>query len=110
MHIEAPQFKQWLAAEKQAQAAERQLHAAMLRFSRNTSAPPLDELAQSARALRTAAHGLFDEAMQELKDIADSLHPLRGSSTGATGLHPTPARHRAGSDSGGPSQPASLGD
>jgi hypothetical protein len=77
MRTETPKFKEWLSAEAEAQAAERQLLALMLQYERNGSAPTLDMLLPSVQAHRVRAHGLFDEAMQELKIIAESLHHRR---------------------------------
>ena len=102
MQTETPKFKEWLAAEKEAQAAELELHAAMPRFARGTSGPPVDELVRATRAKRTTAHRLFDAAMLELRGLAESLHHRRivttsdvkpaAGTTGRSGLPPAPPR------------------
>lgn len=74
MQPQTPKYTEWLAAEKDAQAAERELHAEMLRAARGISTSRLASLALIARAKRAQAHSLFDAAMQELKSLAESLH------------------------------------
>ena len=76
MHSHCPKFNEWLAAEKDASAAERRLHGEMLESARGGPAPSSD-LVLDARAKRAKAHWLFDEAMREMKGIADSLHYRR---------------------------------
>lgn len=71
-----PRFNEWLAAEKDAAAAERALHREMLDSVRGGPAPQ-PELVLTARAKRAKAHWLFDEAMHELKTLAESLHHRR---------------------------------
>lgn len=77
MQTPTPRFHEWLAAEKKAHAAERELYALMVKSSRDTSAPPLREQVDAARALRRRAHALFDDAMQEMKELSESLHHRR---------------------------------
>ncbi|HET9644561.1 MAG TPA: hypothetical protein VFP68_14685 [Burkholderiaceae bacterium] len=77
MRTETPKFNEWLSAEAEAQAAERQLLALMLQYERNDSAPTLDKFLLSIQAQRARAHRLFDEAMQELKLLGESLHHRR---------------------------------
>lgn len=93
MQADTPKFKEWLAAEKAAHAAERKLRAAMLQFETDRSAPPLDEMVANTRALRARAHALFDGAMQELKELADSLHHRRLLVRTRAGEPPQPTQH-----------------
>ena len=72
-----PKFKEWLAAEKAAHDAECELHAAMLRFARTSSEPPSPQVVLAVQAKRAKAHALFADAMQELKEVAESLHHRR---------------------------------
>lgn len=74
MQTETPKFHAWLAAEKEAHEAERELHAHMLQFARSACPAPLPDAVLVARAKRAKAHVLFDDAMQELKEKAKSLH------------------------------------
>lgn len=74
MQPQTPRYAEWLAAEKDAHAAERALHAEMLQAASGASAPGLASLVLIARAKRAKAHSLFDGAMQELKMLAESLH------------------------------------
>lgn len=74
MQPKTPRFNEWLAAEKDAQAVERDLYAAILRFARVPSPSHLDDKVLSAWAKRTKASALFDEAMQEQKELAQSNH------------------------------------
>ena len=103
MQPDTPKFKAWLAAEKAAHEAERELHAAMFQCSRYSGTPPLDQTVRSARALRMIANSLFDDAMHEMKDLAESLHHRRILETG-TALHGAGARHQ-GPDAGNPASP-----
>lgn len=90
MQSPTPKYTEWLAAEKDAQAAERELHAEMLRAARGASTPRLASLVLIARAKRAQAHSLFDAAMQELKSLAASLHHRR--------IDPRPAPSSAEAD------------
>lgn len=72
----APLFNQWVAAEKDASAIEQQLHREMLESAQGGPAPDV-ELVLIARAKRARAHWLFDEAMREMKTLAESLHHRR---------------------------------
>ena len=74
---DTPKFKEWLAAEKAAHEAECELHSTMLRFAKTSSEPPLPQVVLAVQAKRAKAHALFAEAMQELKDVAESLHHRR---------------------------------
>jgi hypothetical protein len=105
MQAETHKFKEWLSAEKEAQAAERELYAVMLQFGQGTSALPLDERVQSARMLRARAHSLFDQAMQEMKDLTASLHHRRILPAAATRVPSRSGPREDGSDSGAPSAP-----
>lgn len=98
MQTETPKFHAWLAAEKEAHEAERQLHAEMLQFARSASPAPLGDVVLVARAKRLKAHALFDEAMQELKDLAESLHHRKILTTGATLVKSANAEHQPSSD------------
>lgn len=77
MPAEILKFREWRAAEAAAQAAERQLLKMMLQAEQEGCAHQLDKAAQSAHALRVRAHALFEEAMQELEAVAESLHHRR---------------------------------
>lgn len=100
MQTQTPKFHAWLAAEKEAQEAERQLHGEMLQFARSASPAPLVDVVLVARAKRARAHALFDGAMQELKEIAQSLHHRQILTTGATLLKPgSPQPPRSSEDS-----------
>ena len=98
MQTETPKFHAWLAAEKEAHEAERALHAAMLQFARSATAAPLADVVLVARAKRLEAHALFHDAMEELKEVAKSLHHRQILTTGATLLTSADARHQPGSD------------
>ena len=74
MHPRAPIFESWLQAERSAQAAERDLRSAILRCAKGEGPPPKRRLVQRAAGRRRTASCLFAQAMQELKEIADSLH------------------------------------
>lgn len=76
MQAQTPRFNEWLAAEKDASEIERKLHHQMLESARGGPAPDT-ELLLLARAKRAKAHWLFDEAMRELKTLAESLHHRR---------------------------------
>lgn len=93
-----PRFHAWRAAEREAQDAERRLHDAMLRSARSTSAPGLEELARSARALRQRAHELFEDAMEEMKTVAASLHHRRVLGPHSPRPNATGAPHGSASD------------
>ena len=98
MRTETPHFNAWLAAEQSAQAAERELHAAMLNFVDSPAAPILPDMILAARARRAEANALFELAMQEMKTLAEALHHRRiaTSSPGrlepAEPLRPSPRR------------------
>lgn len=94
MQTETPRFHAWLAAEKEAHEATRRLHEEMLRFAKGATPAAPRELAVVARAKRLEAHALFDQAMQEVKDLAASLHHRKILGTGATLLKPANAQHR----------------
>ena len=102
MQTETPRFHAWLAAEKEAHEAERQLHAEMLQYARSESPAPPGDLVLVARAKRLKAHALFDEAMQELKVLAESLHHRKILTTGAPWPGPADAWHQPGSDGASP--------
>jgi hypothetical protein len=104
MQTETPKFHAWLAAEKEAHEAERHLHAEMLQFAASTSPAPLPAVVLVARAKRAKAHALFDDAMQELKELAMALHHRKILTTGAALPKPANTQHEPGSD-GSPSQP-----
>ena len=76
MQPSTPRFQEWLAAEKDASEAERELHRQMLNAARGRCVPDAD-LVQSVHAKRATAQCLFHEAMQELKTLAESLHHRR---------------------------------
>lgn len=76
MQPQTPRFSEWLAAEKDASEMERKLHREMLNAVGGGATPDV-ELVLSARAKRARAQWLFDEAMQELKNVAESLHHSR---------------------------------
>jgi hypothetical protein len=73
MQTTTPKFQAWLDAENAAQVAERELYEVMLASFRGTSGPPTAEATATARALRKDAHRLFDEAMLEMKQLAQTL-------------------------------------
>lgn len=73
MQHQTPRFNEWLRAEKDASEMERQLHREMLASARGGPAPDV-ELVLRARAQRAMAQWLFDEAMREMKTLAESLH------------------------------------
>ena len=98
MQTETPKFHAWLAAEKEAHEAERQLHAEMLQFAGSASPAPLGDVVLVARAKRLRAHALFDAAMQELKELAESLHHRKILTTGATLVKSAEAEHQPGSE------------
>lgn len=98
MQIDTPKFHAWLAAEKDAHAAERQLHAQMLEFARSGSPAPLPDLVLVARAKRVKAHALFEDAMQELKALAQSLHHRKILTTGAALPKAAKTQHPPGKD------------
>ena len=100
MQTETPKFHAWLDAEKDAQAAERELHAVMLQFAFSATNPPLEALVLSVRAKRARAHQLFDEAMQELKVLADSLRYQQVLTSGATRANALGSRDQHGDESG----------
>lgn len=77
MQPQTPKFNSWLAVEKEAQAAERKLHAEMRKSAIGASAAGLADLALIAQTERAKAQSLFDDAMQELKTLAASLHHRR---------------------------------
>lgn len=77
MQPPSPKFTEWLVVERDAQAAERELHAEMLKAATGGSTPGLTDIALIAQAKRARAHALFGEAMQELKMLAESHHPDR---------------------------------
>lgn len=85
MQPETPKFSRWLAAEKEAHLAERELHEAMLQFAGDRGGAPSAHAVLSVRAKRARAHALFDDAMQELKSLAESLHFGHRPSAGAPG-------------------------
>lgn len=72
MQPSTPKFNTWLLVEKEAQAAERDLHAAMRKSAAGAGADGLADLALIAQAKRAKALRLFDEAMGELKNLAQS--------------------------------------
>lgn len=76
MQPQTPRFQEWLAAEKAASEAERQLHRQMLESAGGGSAPDA-ELVLAARTKRAKAQWLFDEAMLEMKTLAESLSHRR---------------------------------
>ncbi|WP_427913487.1 hypothetical protein ACPWT1_00465 [Ramlibacter sp. MMS24-I3-19] len=76
MQPDTPLLDEWLFAEMEAGEAEGQLVRAMLDTTRGGCAPTPD-LVQTARAKRAKAHSLFDEAMHEMKTLAESLHHRR---------------------------------
>jgi hypothetical protein len=85
MQPATPRFRQWLAAERDAHLAERELHEAMLQFAGDMAVAPTAQAVIAVRAKRARAHALFDPAMQELKSLAASLHRGQPSPAGATG-------------------------
>lgn len=89
---QTPRFNEWLAAEKEASAAERVLHREMLESARGGPAPQPD-FVLAARAKRAKAHWLFDEAMQELKALAESLHHRRIQTRRAASSAETDQQH-----------------
>jgi hypothetical protein len=103
MQVETPRFHAWLAAEKEAHEAERRLHAEMLRFARSASPEPLSDVVLVARAKRLKAHALFGDAMQELKELARSLHHRQILTTGPTLPEPANTQHQPGSEAPPPS-------
>lgn len=98
MQTQTPKFHAWRAAEKDAQQAERALHAAMLQFARSATPAPLADVVLVARAKRVKAHALFDDAMEELKEVARSLHHRQILTTGAALLKSADARPQRSSD------------
>ena len=85
MQPETPRFRQWLAAERDAHLAERELHEAMLQFAGDMGLAPTAQAVVAVHAKRARAHALFDPAMQELKLLAASLHRGQPSPAGAAG-------------------------
>ena len=104
MRTETPHFNAWLAAEQSAQAAERELHAAMLNFVDSPSEPLLPDMILAARARRAEANALFELAIQEMKTLAESLHHRRIVTSSAGSLQPeaprAPSSRRDGSHGG----------
>lgn len=76
MQPHAPRFKEWLAAERQANEIERELYLEMLESAKGAP-PPNAALVLAARAKRADAQRLFDEAMHEMRRLAESLHHRR---------------------------------
>lgn len=72
MQLPTPRFNEWLVAEKDASEVERKLHRDMLDSAAGGPAPDTD-LVLIARAKRAKAQWLFDEAMREMKTLAESL-------------------------------------
>lgn len=70
-------FDEWVAAERVAGAAERELYAALLDPAPSMATQLLDNQARFARAKRATAHILFKEAMQEMRAITAALHHRR---------------------------------
>lgn len=85
MPTRSPKFNEWLLAERDAQAAEREVYALIIQLARSNAVPPEEKLAR-AREKRASARGLFPEAMHETRELAHSLH-YRHTPTG-TGLRP----------------------
>lgn len=77
MLLPSPKFTEWLAVERDAQAAERELHAEMFKAATGAASPDLTDIALTAQAKRAKAQVLFGEAMQELKTLAESHFPGR---------------------------------
>jgi hypothetical protein len=71
-----PLFNEWRDAESAARSAERELYEKMLCTARGGPAPEL-ELIRAVADRRAKAHSLFDAAMQEMKQLAESLHHQR---------------------------------
>lgn len=77
MQLQTPIFHAWREAEQLANAAERELYNLVIQSGMCGDSQRLKEQAATARLLRKQAHELFDEAMREMKVIADSLHHRR---------------------------------
>lgn len=73
MPIQSPKFNEWLLAEREAQAAEREVYALIIELARSNAVPPEEKLA-CAREKRARARSLFTEAMHEMKELVHSLH------------------------------------
>jgi hypothetical protein len=85
MQPETPNFRRWLAAEKEAHASERDLHEAMLQFAGDMGHAPTAQAVLAVQAKRARAHALFEDAIHELKSLAEALHRGQPSSAGANG-------------------------
>lgn len=77
MPLPNPKFRAWLQADQAAQAVERQLHEQLIRSGFCGDPNALKSQAQTTKALREQANALFDEAMREMKDLAEALHHRR---------------------------------
>lgn len=110
MQSESPKLKAWLTAEADAQAAERELHEAMLRSRDNDPPGLLEPIVARARAKRDLAGALFDDAMQELKDLAESRHHPRVPVAHTPRLDGADAPPHGRPGSGGGSQPQRRAD
>ena len=83
MQLDTPRFSEWLAAERDAYAAECELHSFVIRLSTGSSDHHLTERVLRTREKRATAHSLFEGAMQEMKACAEWLHYRRILGTGS---------------------------
>ena len=74
MPTKTPLFDAWRQAEQAASAAEHELYALMVRVKNTGETRHLREQGNAVKLLRQRAHVLFDDAMREMKSLADSLH------------------------------------
>jgi hypothetical protein len=74
MPLDTPRFNAWCEAEQAANAAEHKLYELLVQAATSGESPRLMEHAVSARLARKRAHELFDDAMKEMRFLADSLH------------------------------------
>ncbi|HEX7686592.1 MAG TPA: hypothetical protein VF453_02745 [Burkholderiaceae bacterium] len=96
MRVQTHRFDAWREAERTAHAVERALYLLQVR-SPGRDSPELQALTQLAGQLRARARGLFDEAMLEMKELAESLHHRRvlaeGRDVSATSAPAAPPAH-----------------
>lgn len=98
MQPETSRFNEWFLAGKEASEAESQLYRVMLDSAKDGCVPD-PGLVQAARARRAKARSLFDDAMGEMRTLAESLHHRRiktsSSSVGYERERAAPEGHEA---------------
>lgn len=108
MQTHTPRFHEWMIAERDAQAAEREVYALIVQFAKSRAVPPGEDKLLSAREKRARARRLFPDAMQEMKELARSLGHRQIRTTGPA--RPGIATTRRATDAGGSHQPAPPAD